>query len=666
MCGIFGIIQKDLSSEQVFSATQSIKHRGPDDEGYLLLKSLEDFGVECSGPDTLADLNLPVIQSTYSERFSIGFGFRRLSILDLSKNGHQPMPDSSKNVWIIFNGEIYNYLEIKQDLIHLGHSFRSTSDSEVILHSYLEWGTACFKKFIGMFSIAILDKQKPGLILARDHFGIKPLYYSFQNNTFAFASEIKALLTIPWVPREANMTSITKYLAFGVSDIFPDTAFSAVKTLQPGHFLVINPSNPLTIKEECFWEFRHNPDFAKLSFQDAAGVFRELFDENINIHMRSDVPVGISLSGGLDSTAIIESIHTLFPNNPPFHAFSYIADDPILSEEKWIDLVCQDTGAISHKVRSDHADFFGNLSDLVYTLDEPFLGASMFVQNLVFKLARKNNIKVLLDGQGSDEMLGGYVDHDGDLLASLLLANKFSDAAKFLNRLTGSSLARTLKAVIWSVDRLLPPAIKPSMHYFSLQQIFPYMTDQWQKKARGLIPAGMFKNKTTSYPSHGILNNQLINEVFISGLPALLRFEDRNSMAHSVESRVPFLTPRLAEFCLSLPETYRISPSGFSKQILRSSLEGRIPSQIQMRKDKIGYAPPEKKWMGGDNSKIGEILSSPVSKRIPFYDQKKAISWYEQTLKVGKFDRKVWFLINTILWAERFDVTFPDFEESNY
>lgn len=660
MCGIFGLIQKDFSPELLYSATRSLKHRGPDDEGYLLLKKFGDPEVACGGPDSITDLNLPHIFSTNQERFSIGFGFRRLSILDLSKNGHQPMCSLSKDVWIVFNGEIYNYLEIKKDLIRLGYNFKSTSDTEVIINSYLEWGTNCFSRFIGMFAIAILDKRIKSVILARDHFGIKPLYYSTRNNNFAFGSEIKALLTLPWVTREANYFSLTKYLAFGVSDIYPETAFLNVKTLQPGHYLIIDLSNEFTVNESCFWESHPNNEFAKSDFSEATNTFLDLFDENIKIHMRSDVPIGISLSGGLDSTSIIETISKVFPNNPPLHAFSYIAEDPGLSEEKWINLVCKHTGAISHKVYSNQDDFFNNLNELIFSLDEPFTGASMYVQNRVFKSARENNIKVLLDGQGSDEMLGGYIDHEGDLLASLILSNSFSEASKFLNRINKNGMSRTVKALAWAIDRLLPTAVKPSMHFFELFQLFPYMSKTWQEKSKKLIPGGVFRNKAPSFASKYVLNDQLKYEIFISGLPALLRYEDRNSMANSVESRVPFLTPRLVEFCLSLPEQFKISPSGYSKQILRSSMAGRIPEEVRLRNDKIGYAPPERKWLFGNEPKIREILSSPICEKIPFYDFKKANSWYEKKLQSGTFDRKIWYLINTILWTEKFDVTFPE------
>jgi len=660
MCGIFGIIQDQLDPELVVKATRAIRHRGPNDEGYLLVSRDQTEAIACIGDDSQAELRLPYIQSFSSKRYHMAFGFRRLSILDLSINGHQPMCDKNENIWVMLNGEVYNFVEIRQELIKAGYEFNSGSDTEVILNSYLEWGTECFVKFTGMFAIAIFDRRKHSLILARDPFGIKPLYYSVTADKFAFASEIKSLVQIPWVPREANYSFVGKYLSFGISDIAPETAFNGINALMPGCFLVVDLENVTNKQETVYWKITRDPDATKLDYESATHRFRELFEESVRIHMRSDVPVGVSLSGGLDSSSILETIHHATDHTLGLHAFSFIADNPELCEEKWVDMVCQDTGTISHKTHITGDDFSELMDRMIYSLDEPFGGSSMFAQNQVFQLARQNNVTVLLDGQGSDELLGGYRDHMGDRLASVMLSGNPIETISMLSKMRVKGFSQLSKYFAWAIDRALPESVRPSTWMYNIKSMYPAVSDSWNSRLSSCVPHGFFRNKVQQYSSREILNEQLKYETFQAGLPALLRYEDRNSMAYSIESRVPFLTTGLAQFCLSLPESYKISTDCVSKRILRDAMSDRLPPPIKNRKDKIGFAPPEKEWMFQNSEKVKSIFKSGVGDTVPFFDRAKALSWFDNHLQTGKYDRRIWYTINLLLWTEKFNIHYPE------
>ncbi len=410
MCGILGLCLPDKNTIDVknfHNCASAIRHRGPDDEGYLFLDSSKEQITLCKGADSDLHLKLPDITDCYQSSFSLALGFRRLSILDLSPSGHQPMSTRDGKHWIVFNGEIYNYVELREELKSLGYEFTSTSDTEVLLTGYSHWGSDILNKLIGMFAFAILDLNKRTLFLARDFFGIKPLYYTFKNNTLAFASEAKALLEMEHVESVVDPGAAYLYLRHGLTDHDKSPLWRDIRKLPPAHFLEISLDTPGMIQPERYWCLeigRH----LNISFLDAAAQLRELFLQNVRLHLRSDVPVGAALSGGINSSAIVSAMRKIQGKGLDLHTFTYLADDPILSEEKWADLAGQSADAKAHKTIFSASNLVEDIDSLIYALDEPFGSTSIYAQYCVFRLAHQNRIKVMLDGQGADELLGGY------------------------------------------------------------------------------------------------------------------------------------------------------------------------------------------------------------------------------------------------------------------
>src|SRR5258706_8890328 len=351
MCGILGLYnihQDPLNVRNFHLSSLSIRHRGPDDEGYLLVDLGGKKVIPCRGQDSDPGLGLPDVTSFYDKPFSLALAFRRLSILDLSTKGHQPMSTADGQYWIIFNGEIYNYLELKGELIKLGYQFASTSDTEVLLNGYIEWGNGMLNKLVGMFAFAILDFHQRKLFLARDFFGVKPLYYLLKNECFAFASEAKALLKLDHVDRTADAEAVYLYLRHGLTDHDGTSLWKDIRKLPPAHFLEISLDTPGIAKPQRYWQLEGERHL-DVSFLDATSQLRDLFMQSIRWHLRSDVPVGAALSGGVDSSAIVAAMRQIQGEGLDLHTFSYLADDPALNEERWADLAGRSASAMIHK-----------------------------------------------------------------------------------------------------------------------------------------------------------------------------------------------------------------------------------------------------------------------------------------------------------------------------
>ncbi|MGH2585608.1 MAG: asparagine synthase (glutamine-hydrolyzing), partial [Dehalococcoidia bacterium] len=343
---------------------------------------------------------------------------RRLAILDLSEAGWQPMTAVEGRYFLVFNGEIYNFIELRGELEALGHTFRSGSDTEVLLAAYIEWGPRALTRLVGMFAFAILDTCKRSLFLARDFSGIKPLYYATPGNAFAFASEIKALLDLPGISRRVDPQRLYHYLRFSIVDHRDGTLFADVRQLPAAHYMEVPLDNPSAARPVRYWRLAREQR-RDLSFKQAATRFRDLFLESIRLHLRSDVPVGVALSGGIDSSAVIMAMRQLQGPNLELHSFSYIAEDQSdVNEECWVDLVAGAARSTVHKVRATPQDLLAELDDLIETQEEPFANTAIFAQYRVFRLAHEAGIKVMLSGQGADEILGGYRPYLAARLAS--------------------------------------------------------------------------------------------------------------------------------------------------------------------------------------------------------------------------------------------------------
>jgi asparagine synthase (glutamine-hydrolysing) len=643
MCGLAGIqrFQPDPDvGALALRMGRKILHRGPDDHGWLLL--------------TAQGMRLGQEQ-TPAKAATLCLVHRRLSILDLSDAGRQPMITPDGRHAVVFNGEIYNYLELRAELEVLGHRFRTRTDTEVLLHAYLAWGCHALSRLVGMFAFAILDLPARQLFLARDQFGIKPLYYVQSPHGIAFASEIKALLELPDVQRTVHPQRLWEYLRFGRTDHGADTLFDAIKQLPSAHWLTVPLDRPCTLEPIRYWNLDVSEPL-NLSLDDAAQRIRQLFLTSVRLHLRSDVPVGAALSGGIDSSAIVAVMRHLEPKLQ-LHTFSYVADDPSVSEEDYLDLAARHVRAVQHKVQLSAAEMVHDLDCLIDCQDEPFGGTSIYAQHRVFRMARQAGITVMLDGQGADEMLGGYRWYVAARLASLFRQRKWTEALSFLHHVrrlpgNGGSIGLFLRAAGF----LLPRSAQAlSRRFVGKDLMLPWMNERW------FFEHGVEPNAPCRPNSRDVLRDELQQTLLASNLPMLLRYEDRNSMAHSIESRVPFLTVPLAEFILRLPEEYLISPKGTTKNVFRLAMRGLVPEQILERKDKIGFATPERTWLTHLRPWVDETLRSDLAKAIP--PLKLAAAKREwQSIRSGRqpWDGRAWRWVNLIRWAERFQVRFSD------
>lgn len=639
MCGIAGIVGSRRKRWPVAATMlRLLAHRGPDDLGWAALRGqsleigrgLED---EVEGETVLMH--------------------RRLSILDLSDAGHQPMRSADGRLCIVFNGEIYNFIELREELERKGRVFRSHSDTEVLLQSYAEWGEACLTKLVGMFAFAALDIERRTLFMARDFFGIKPLYYAQSGEHLVFGSEIKGLLACPDVGRELDAGRVYDYLRHGKTDESEQTLFAKVRQLPAGHCARVDLDKPGSFQIKQYWK----PTLLErgdISFEEAARSVRDIFLRNISLHLRSDVPVGAALSGGIDSSAIVCGMRQVAGKSLDLHAFSFIPDNPELSEEKWVDQVNDATGATPHKVRLSASQLTSDLEELIRAHDEPFGSTSIYAQFAVFRAARAAGIKVMLDGQGADEMFAGYRVYLPARLASLirqghlLQAKRLFDAAR---KLPGMSA----KWLIAQLGKFLTPKhMQESARALIGEESFPaWMNRGWfQERGVGLLSSQLLKGRH-------VLKEHLARTLTTINVPHLLRYEDRNSMAFSVESRVPFLTPELVNFVYSLPEEHIIGPDATSKRVLRKALRGVVPDSILDRKDKIGFATSEKEWLRELAPWAKELINSDLARSAPVFNH-GALGAEFEAVSQGKvrYDSRVWRWLNFTKWCAIYDVQF--------
>lgn len=563
MCGIFGVLQNsELDYNKLKSISEVLAHRGPDDQGILLINTDERL--------THSD------DYKFSEsvkNFNAAFLHRRLSIIDISNSGHQPMCYDEGNYWITYNGEVYNYLEIKNELLSKGYKFRSTSDTEVILAAYREWGFECVSKFNGIWAFAIYDKLKKIFFLSRDRLGVKPLYIYQKNNIFIFSSEIKAIKSYLSSKISINYEKIYDYLSIGQIFIGKDdkTFFQDVKQLLPGHNLIMQESKISTTK---YWTINkaENGD----SFKQNVNRFRDLFEKAISLQFRSDVPVGSCLSGGLDSSSIVSLASNVYQNK--LHTFSAIWPNEKIDESFFIDLVNNKHGCIAHAFEPNLDDILQTIDKIIYHLELPLTGSSLLAQWYVFEKVKKENIKVVLDGEGSDEILAGYPRHVITQLNELIRRLKWSVIFRNYS---------SLKTNGFKLTNLLR---------MQKEQLFIDKNDN------------RFAKRPYLYNS---LFDYLKDELLHFSLPTLLHDKDRNSMAHSVEARVPYLDHNLLEFAINIPADQKIFGTE-TKVILREAMKDVLPTEVYSRKDKIGFSTPIEQRFFSKESCIDDYLKDYI------------------------------------------------------
>ncbi len=621
MCGILGGIwqgSRDVTT-RLDDALLTLNHRGPDDKG------AEVF---------------------VHNGATVGLGHTRLSIIDLSSGGHQPMQLDEGLISIVFNGEIYNYKELKAELFSLGYTFKSDSDTEVLITAWKQWGVSCLPRLIGMFAFVIVDKQKGTATCVRDAFGIKPFYYCMENGNFLFGSEIHPIKKLKQEKVTLNWQKAYEYLLYNDYDTGVDSFFAGVYQLLPGHFLEFDIKTSVLSPAVRWW----NPSTKQkenLSFNDTVEQVREKFLSSVKLHLRTDVPFGAALSGGIDSSAIVCAIRHVEPD-APIHTFSFIANEKRISEEKWVDMVNEHVNAIPHKLSVDPSDLISDLDDMIRAQGEPFGSTSIYAQYRVFKHARENGITVTLEGQGADEMLAGYIGYPGQRIRSLLEKFQISDAWAFLN---GWS-SYPGRSRVDCVKRVVNEYATGKFNKF-LRQMNGIKTNPSWIRLEPLQENGVNTDFERLKPKPGDKGRRVADELLLSltqrGIPALLRHGDRNSMRFSIEGRVPFLNTELAGYLLSLPEEFLVSPTGETKHVFRAAMKGIVPDEILERKDKIGFETPEYAWIISMQNIIRDWIS--VGLDLPFLNQKEIIFEFEQIIQGKKpYSWQVWRWINFIRW----------------
>ena len=607
MCGICGTVHFDnspIQEQNLRLMMLKMKHRGPDDEGVF------------------ADNN-------------IGFGFVRLSIIDLSEAGHQPMTDISQRYTIVFNGEIFNYIELREELKTMGVRFRTQTDTEVLLAMYTQFGADCLHKLNGMFAFAIYDKVTQQIFAARDRFGVKPFYYYQTENSFYFASEIPSLLAVAKKKFSANEKVITDYLTFNRTDQTNETFFNGIYKLQHGSYLTIKGTE---IRIGKWYDLRSR--ITKLKGNKE--TFRKLLIDAVKLRLRSDVPVGVCLSGGLDSSAIT-SIIARELHRPDVHTFSAIFNsDSKVDESKFINLYKQELSNM-HFVVPDSDRLLENMTHFIQVHAEPIPTTSPFAQYCVMQLAQ-NQVTVTLDGQGADEHLGGYHYFFGFYFKDLFKHLKWVKLTKEMIRYC--QIHKSIYAFKTFVYFLLPSGLKSKtsmnkMH--CLHADFIKNNESNQSK----IVHELYASKS--------LHEALLNH-FEYKLEHLLKWNDRNSMAFSIESRTPFLDYRLVEYSLSM-EPNQIIRDGVTKYMLRESMKGILPEEIRTRQDKIGFETPQDEWFRTDKFQkiINEILLSESFKNRKIIDVERAQKLYAKHIK-GELNisKEIWKWIHLELWFRKF------------
>lgn len=565
MCGIAGIISSNsfyIDLPRLKTMANSLAHRGPDGEGFWI-----------------------------NARQEVGLAHRRLAIIDLSPLGAQPM-HFAERYSIVYNGEIYNYIELRKELKKAGYHFFSNSDTEVILAAYDCYKEKCVQYFDGMFAFAIWDEAEQKLFAARDRFGEKPFFYCFEKNLFIFGSEMKALWAAG-VEKQPEMKMLLNYITLGYVQNPADKAqtfFRNIYALPPAHYLVFNKNaSDLTI--ENYWDIDKQA-IIKISEEEAIDKFDKLFSSSITRRLRSDVPVGASLSGGLDSSSIIFYLSQQMRNAAhQYKTFSAVFPGFEHDESKYIEQISNRFNVDSYTTVPSGIQLIEDFEKLAWHQEEPFPSSSIYAQYKVFELAKKHNVKVLLDGQGADEILAGYHKYVHWYLQEMVSRYRFTGSKKEKLLLQKNSV--NFK---WNVKNIIA-AFLPSHASIALEKKEYLRIIHHGEVSKHLLSSlkgreweGIHKPVVTK------LNDILYFSTMQHGLQELLRYSDRNAMAHGREVRLPFLSAELVQFIFSLPSRFKIQ-QGFTKSILRKLMDDKLPQNIVWRTDKIGYEPPQKQWM---------------------------------------------------------------------
>jgi len=627
MCGICGIFFSDrdwhVSSDVLAGMNDRIVHRGPDDEGFFIEEN-------------------------------VGLAMRRLSIIDV-KSGHQPLANENQDVWIVYNGEIYNHVELRAGLEAKGHRYRTRSDTETIVHLYEEYGRDCVKHLRGMFAFAIWDRRKRVLFVARDRMGIKPFYYRWDGKSFLFGSEIKTILAHPEVPAEFNRGALAEYLAFGYLT-GPETMFAGIQKLMPGHTLELREGDEPRI--ERYWDLTTAVDRETQSHEYYVKTYRELLEKAVGSHLMSDVPLGVFLSGGLDSSAVAALASKIRGDRIQTFAVGYGEEE--FSELRYARQVATHIRSDHHEVRLSREEFFGSLPQLIWHEDEPIVWPSSVALYHVARLARER-VTVVLTGEGSDETLAGYTRYAWTLLNSRM--------DRTYRALTPSFLRRSLRAAIGaaplsaSLHRKLEHTFLMrngenwrSFYFDNFYSAFSSSELPQLLTPEALEGAGhAYEGSMQAWDrSSGDLLHRLLYTDINSYLIELLMKQDQMSMAASVESRVPFLDHPLVEFTARIPAAHQIKGLA-GKLILKEAVADLLPRDIVYRK-KMGFPTPWAYWLAGPQLEEIERLLSEARSQARGLFRPEAIRNIFAEHRAGHRDHgnRIWRLLNLELWQRVF------------
>lgn len=625
MCGIAGVLALDGGRPDpglVSRMLQRLVHRGPDDEGNIELGRLS-------------------------------LGMRRLSILDPTPRGHQPMTSLDGRYTIVHNGEIYNFLELADELAGAGHAFHSETDTEVILAAYAAWGMDFLARLNGIWAFAIWDSVRQSLLLARDRFGVKPLYLAEAAGRLAFASEIKALRTLPWVSDDPGARAIRDFLTYGAVDRGRETFFADIEQFPAAHGLLITSAGR---RWERYWsppalstDASMRPDLGDEALVE--NLRSRLFDA-VRLQLRSDVPIGSCLSGGLDSSSIVtiaaslrsggldhEAEHSERDAIPQLAFFAEFRD-PGIDERPFVDAVVDATGVELRTTSPDQDRFLEALDGVMDAQDEPFGSLSIVAQYEVMRLARAAGVKVLLDGQGADEILGGYLHYPGI-------------------RLAGAVRSRSPQAIVDVARALIHdrgPLLSTFGHTVFGKGGLPRALVRGRMPNRWLGPAVRRAEPNVPTPLPGpatLLAAKLWRDTATDNLPGLLRYEDRNSMAFGIEARVPFLDHRVVEASLALPDRLRVVGPGQRKVALVRAMKGIVPASILARRDKVAFQPPQQRWLRDAEARWRSLAGGSVAEAEGFLGPGaigEAIDAFEVQHVTGN---ALWRALNLELWLRR-------------
>lgn len=563
MCGITGFFsyKNRCNTKKYYEAHKKIAHRGPDDEGFLYKN--ENNKIEyLIGDDSIEEFkDRALIYSKEPSSFILGH--RRLSIIDLSSHGHQPFV--YKNLSLVYNGEIYNYIELRDELIELGYSFETDSDTEVFLKAYHYWGVESFNKFNGMWASAIYDEDRNTILLTRDRFGIKPLYYSLVDDNLIFGSEIKFVSS--FIDKlYANEEMVYEYLRFNYIDHTNQTLFKDILQLEPNSYMVFSKKG---IELSNYWKLEEKRDISKEDIE-------KKLNSAINLRMRSDVEVGSLLSGGIDSSTILGIINQK-KYIDKFQTFSAVFKEEKFSEKQYIEkFIAENMELKKHYIYPKAEELTSLIEELIFTQEEPFRSLAVFSQYEIYKYIKNStDTTVLLNGQGADEIFTGYTEYYYVNLLELLRVLNFSSFFKEFNHFKNNRKISTVTLI--------------------KQLTVTFLSSYFRVEDKYKIFNKKFKSTKKSKKFNNLLKNSLYQSLTFSALREYLRYEDKNSMRFSLESRLPFLDFRLVNSAFSLTNESKIE-DGLSKVVLRDIAKGKIPDETLNRKDKMGFVSPQEVW----------------------------------------------------------------------